>query len=41
VLTLDAVVLGTPGYMAPEQASSQQDISPAADIFSLGCVLYE
>jgi tetratricopeptide (TPR) repeat protein len=34
-------VLGTPGYMAPEQASSQPDIRPSADIFSLGCVFYE
>ncbi|WNG45683.1 protein kinase [Archangium minus] len=34
-------VLGTPGYMAPEQASSQLEIPPAADIFSLGCVFYE
>jgi hypothetical protein len=34
-------VLGTPGYMAPEQASSQPEIPLAADIFSLGCVLYE
>ncbi|HYI01510.1 serine/threonine-protein kinase, partial [Hyalangium sp.] len=39
--TGSAMVLGTPGYMAPEQASSKQDISPSADIFSLGCVLYE
>ncbi|MBM7114990.1 serine/threonine-protein kinase PknK [Archangium primigenium] len=34
-------VVGTPGYMSPEQASSQSEIPPAADIFSLGCVLYE
>jgi eukaryotic-like serine/threonine-protein kinase len=34
-------VVGTPGYMAPEQASSQSEILPTADIFSLGCVLYE
>ncbi len=34
-------VVGTPGYMAPEQASSAPEIPPAADIFSLGCVLYE
>ncbi len=40
-LTLGTTVLGTPGYMAPEQASTQPDISPSADIFSLGCVLYE
>ncbi len=40
-LTGSAMVLGTPGYMAPEQASSRPDISPSADIFSLGCVLYE
>jgi tetratricopeptide (TPR) repeat protein len=41
VLTGSRMLLGTPGYMAPEQASSEQDISPGADIFSLGCVLYE
>ncbi len=40
-LTGSATVLGTPGYMAPEQASTQQAIAPSADIFSLGCVLYE
>lgn len=39
--TGSAIVLGTPGYMAPEQASSQHLITPSADIFSLGCVLYE
>ncbi len=39
--TGSAMVLGTPGYMAPEQASSKPDIFPSADIFSLGCVLYE
>ncbi|QRK06469.1 protein kinase [Archangium violaceum] len=34
-------VVGSPGYMSPEQASSQSEILPSADIFSLGCVLYE
>ncbi len=41
MVTGDATLLGTPGYMAPEQASSRLDITPAADVFSLGCVLYE
>ncbi len=33
-------LLGTPGYMAPEQARGL-DITPKADIYSLGCVLFE
>jgi serine/threonine protein kinase len=33
--------IGTPGYMAPEQALNQPEILPSADIFSLGCLLYE
>jgi hypothetical protein len=40
-VTVNALLLGTPGYMAPEQVSSQRDITPGADIFALGCVLYE
>ncbi len=40
-VTASGAILGTPGYMAPEQVSSQSQITPAADIFSLGCVLYE
>jgi serine/threonine protein kinase len=40
-LTGSQMVLGTPGYMAPEQVSAQSELTPSADLFSLGCVLYE
>jgi serine/threonine protein kinase len=35
------VVMGTPGYLAPEQAISSTTLTPACDIYSLGVVLFE
>ena len=34
------VISGTPAYLSPEQASSEE-IGPPSDIYSLGCILYE
>ncbi len=40
-LTETGLSVGTPFYMAPEQATGDQVIGPASDIYALACVLYE
>ncbi len=39
-LTQAGVVLGTPGYMAPEQVRGDGRIDHRADVFALGCLLF-
>ena len=41
-MTRDGCILGTPGYMSPEQGHGQLErVGPASDIFALGAILFE
>ena len=40
-LTQTGMAIGTPAYMSPEQSQGDPDLDGRADIYSLGCMMYE
>jgi serine/threonine protein kinase/tetratricopeptide (TPR) repeat protein len=39
-MTATGMLVGTPGFMAPEQVRGERDVGPRADLFSLGCLVW-